>query len=344
MSVISRRQKEVLLSDVQRMINNNNHTAFANHAKIAERITNGDLMFYIDSPKKEFVIKYGSKEIRFNCNDQQMTDLKGIKFDDNSVIKGISDTTTPDSSNIALSTKWGKTHNHDQDYSKKNHNHDQQYAAKNHNHDTEYAAINHTHATEYSPASHTHSISNVQGLQNALNQKANTNHTHFGIETEEDLEKFVNDHWKTPWYEWVFKGIDAVLNIGEVGYLAGLQAQVNALMAAMAGTTGLSTYNTTSQLGTTLLGFSEKMNDIGDTIQAIGNKYEPIKDAATRMNNGLKEGSWKVNEWAHKLDDFLNIGNGNDVMNAVGHTVGGPGIDIATSKLPSCISMMTSLI
>ena len=57
MSVISRRQKEILLSDVQRMINNNNHTAFANHAKIAERITNGDLAFYIDSPKKEFVIK-----------------------------------------------------------------------------------------------------------------------------------------------------------------------------------------------------------------------------------------------------------------------------------------------
>ena len=120
MSVISRRQKEILLSDVQRMINNNNHTAFANHAKIAERITNGDLAFYIDSPKKEFVIKYGNKEIRFNCNDQQMTELKGIKFDDNSVIKGISDSTTSDSSNIALSTKWGKSHNHDNDYSKKN--------------------------------------------------------------------------------------------------------------------------------------------------------------------------------------------------------------------------------
>ena len=168
MSVISRRQKDILLSDVQRMINNNNHTAFANHAKIAERVSNGDLTFYIDSPKKEFVIKYGNKEIRFNCNDQQMSELKSIKFDDNSVIKGISDSTTSDYSNIALSTKWGKTikndfdnHNHDQQYASKNHNHDDKYADKNHNHDSDYAPINHTHATQYSPATHTHSISNI---------------------------------------------------------------------------------------------------------------------------------------------------------------------------------------
>ena len=38
MSIISRRQKELLLNDVARMINNNNHTAFANHAKISESV------------------------------------------------------------------------------------------------------------------------------------------------------------------------------------------------------------------------------------------------------------------------------------------------------------------
>ena len=76
MSILSRRQKNILLSDVQRMINNNNHTAFANQAKIAECVSNGDLKFYIDSPKKEFVIKYGNKEIRFNCNEQQIKELR----------------------------------------------------------------------------------------------------------------------------------------------------------------------------------------------------------------------------------------------------------------------------
>ncbi len=348
MSVISRRQKEVLLSDVQRMINNNNHTAFANHAKIAERITNGDLMFYIDSPKKEFVIKYGSKEIRFNCNDQQMTELKGIKFDDNSIIKGISDTTTPDSSNIALSTKWGKSHKHDDDYSKKNHNHDQQYAAKDHNHDSDYAPINHTHTTEYSPATHTHSISNITNLQNSLDNKANVNHTHFGIETEKDLEKFVNDHYKTPWYEWMFRGLSLIADAGEIGYLAGLQAQVNALMAAMTGTTGLSAYSTTTRLGTTLLGYGTQLQDIGDSIGALGNHFDSLKDITTPINNGLRQGSNYVKTWAHKVDDFLTIGNGNDIMTGlldVGHTVGGTGgLDIATSKLPEAMSILTPLI
>ena len=355
MSVISRRQKEILLSDVQRMINNNNHTAFANHAKIAERVSNGDLTFYIDSPKKEFVIKYGNKEIRFNCNEQQMSELKAIKFDDNSTIKGISDSITSDSSEIALSTKWGKTikndldnHNHDQQYASKNHNHDDQYAAKDHNHDSDYAPINHTHTTDYSPVSHRHSISDVTNLQNTLNTKANTNHTHFGIETEKDLEKFVNDHYKTPWYEWMFRGLGFIADVGEVGYLAGLQAQVNALMASMAGTTGLSAYNTTTRLGTTLLGYGTTIQDIGDSIGALGNHFESLKDVTTPINNGLREGSNYVKNWAHKVDDFLTISNGNDLMTGLldaGHTVGGTGgLDIATSKLPEAMSILTPLI
>ena len=59
MSIISRRQKDALLNDVARMINNNNHTAFANHAKTAESVGNSDLKLFVDAPKKEFVIRYG---------------------------------------------------------------------------------------------------------------------------------------------------------------------------------------------------------------------------------------------------------------------------------------------
>ncbi len=229
-----------------------------------------------------------------------------------------------------------------------NHNHDQQYASKNHNHDSDYAPINHTHATEYSPATHTHSISNITNLQNSLDNKANVNHTHFGIETEEDLEKFVNDHYKTPWYEWMFRGLSLIADVGEIGYLAGLQAQVNALMAAMTGTTGLSAYSTTTRLGTTLLGYGTQLQDIGDSIGALGNHFDSLKDITTPINNGLRQGSNYVKTWAHKVDDFLTIGNGNDIMTGlldVGHTVGGTGgLDIATSKLPEAMSILTPLI
>ena len=91
MSVISRRQRDLLLNDVSRMINNNIHSAFANHAKIAECISNGDLKLYIDSPKKELVLKYGNKNIRFTINEQMINEIVGIVFNDKSILKGISD-------------------------------------------------------------------------------------------------------------------------------------------------------------------------------------------------------------------------------------------------------------
>ena len=348
MSVISRRQKEILLSDVQRMINNNNHTAFANHAKIAERITNGDLAFYIDSPKKEFVIKYGNKEIRFNCNDQQMTELKGIKFDDNSVIKGISDSTTSDSSNIALSTKWGKSHKHDDDYSKKNHNHDSQYAAKNHNHDNDYAPIVHDHPLLAS-ANHTHTISNVQGLQNALNQKANVNHSHFGIETEKDLIEFIQDNYKTTWDK-VFRGLSIASSILDVFTLVGMQSEISALMASVSALTGVSGVGATSGIGTTLFGMKDTMKGLAGAVQGLGDNFESIKGVTDTLAQYINKGAeyvGKAQEWvdgiANKFSSVSDLYQRLPDMMNVGHQVGGPGVDLMTAKLPSALNVVKGL-
>jgi hypothetical protein len=62
-----------------------------------------------------------------------------------------------------------------------NHNHDSDYAAANHNHDSDYAAATHNHDTDYAALSHTHTISNVTGLQAALDGKASSTHNHDGI-------------------------------------------------------------------------------------------------------------------------------------------------------------------
>ena len=51
-------------------------------------------------------------------------------------------------------------------------------------------------------------------------------------ETGSQAKALLNDHYKTPWYEWMFRGLSFIADAGEVGYLAGLQAQVNALMAS----------------------------------------------------------------------------------------------------------------
>jgi len=101
---------------------------------------------------------------------------------------------------LKLDAKADSTHNHDATYAKKshsheiaevdglqaaldnkaasNHNHDSAYADINHNHDTVYADIDHNHDTSYADISHNHSISEVTGLQAALDNKAASNHNH----------------------------------------------------------------------------------------------------------------------------------------------------------------------
>jgi hypothetical protein len=60
-------------------------------------------------------------------------------------------------------------HNHNGVYAVVNHNHDSTYSLLGHNHDTLYAPISHNHAGVYAPVSHSHAISDVTGLQVALN-------------------------------------------------------------------------------------------------------------------------------------------------------------------------------
>ena len=110
--IISRRQRESLLDEVSRMLANKQNVAFANHAKIADRVSNGDLALYMDSAKKEFVMKYGNNNIRFNPKDKSITDLSSILFSDKSTLQGI--TSTPSSNDkIAISAKWAYTHYQD---------------------------------------------------------------------------------------------------------------------------------------------------------------------------------------------------------------------------------------
>ena len=232
MTMISRRQRDLLLNDVSRMINNNIHSAFANHAKIAESISNGDLKLYIDSPKKELVIKYGNKNIRFTITEQMINEIAGIVFNDKSIIKGISDSCLVSSSNIALSTKGASNLKSNIDNkADKNHNHDDKYAAKDHNHDSKYADINHTHngyqpKGNYADANHTHS------------NYADKNHTHWDMpedidDFEEEIKTIVN---RPKWWR-VVKTVASVAGVAsdavQYGVVAALQAEINALYAAM---------------------------------------------------------------------------------------------------------------
>lgn len=62
-------------------------------------------------------------------------------------------------------------HNHDSAYAALAHDHSGTYAPVAHNHDGSYALISHNHDGSYAASSHAHSISDVTGLQSALDGK-----------------------------------------------------------------------------------------------------------------------------------------------------------------------------
>ena len=338
MSVISRRQKELLLNDVYRMINNNNHTAFANHAKIAETVSNGDLKLFIDSPKKEFVIKYGKNEIRINCSDQCIKELKEVCFSNNSKIKGISDDITIPSSTVALSTKGASELLRDLN---KEHNHDDKYASIDHTHDDKYSTIDHIH-NEYSTVGHIHNEYSVLG--HTHNNYASKNHTHWDLpadreDFEEEIKTIVGGSKTWRVFKNIVSGFEIASDVVQYGVIAGLQAQVNALHAAMAANGLIDTAQTTSTLGTALLGYSNKIKSVGDVITKIGKSFESVSGICKKIIGPINEASQTVGKYAKIVDNYVGCKNKVEV---VARIVEKTKIDPKYGKLPKITDALLS--
>jgi hypothetical protein len=78
----------------------------------------------------------------------------------------------------ALDAKAASSHNHDGTYAAAGHNHDGVYSAAGHDHSGSYSALGHNHDAAYAALSHGHAISDVTGLQTALDGKSATSHDH----------------------------------------------------------------------------------------------------------------------------------------------------------------------
>ena len=312
MSIISRRQKDALLNDVARMINNNNHTAFANHAKTAESVGNSDLKLFVDAPKKEFVIRYGKKEMRFNCSEQSIKELNEIVFNDNTKIKGISDTPSS-SSSVAFSAKGAQQLKQSIDnIASKEHNHDDKYAAKEHNHDDKYADKNHTHDNyqpkgNYSEANHNHD-----------SKYADKNHSHYGIDSKDDLKEFINDITKDPWYIKLFKGIEIASDVLQTGFILGLDAQIKAIYAALATNGIVDTAQSMSTLGTVLFGYANKFKSVADTITKVGKIFENVNDVCQTVTKPIQYTAELLEKGAGIVEEFSDVKSAFEFKELVG--------------------------
>ena len=317
MSIISRRQKDALLNDVARMINNNNHTAFANHAKTAESVGNSDLKLFVDAPKKEFVIRYGKKEMRFNCSEQSIKELNEIVFNDNTKIKGISDTPSS-SSSVAFSAKGAQQLKQSIDnIASKEHNHDDKYAAKEHNHDDKYADKNHSHDNyqpkgDYSQANHNHD-----------SKYADKNHSHYGIDSKDDLKEFINDITKDPWYIKLFKGIEIASDVLQTGFILGLDAQIKAIYAALATNGIVDTAQSMSTLGTVLFGYANKFKSVADTITKVGKIFENVNDVCQTVTKPIQYTAELLEKGAGVVEQFNDIKSAYEFKELVGRIQNG---------------------
>ena len=172
---------------------NKNQVTFAQIAKTAESISNGQLKLKLDGGGKVFVFEYLNKHIILDLTSLKLHGLKylnDIVVDDiltkveleevYSILKQVQD---------ELLTKADKDHNHDDRYALKEHghdfnvvhdkltlnvknttltdnlstkyalighNHDDKYSSKTHNHDDKYSSKTHNHDAYYAAKDHTH--------------------------------------------------------------------------------------------------------------------------------------------------------------------------------------------
>ena len=216
--ILSRRQRENLLDEMSRMLANKQTVAFATHSKISEKISNGDLSLYINSPNKEFVIKYSNNTMKLNAKNKTFSELNALIFSNKNKLTGITDT-GQNSSTLSLSAKWAynkdiETMNRMKKYNPKGvsgsgvveiigitdenkysqqhlltyeywkDNQEKQEEEEQQNYDERYAFKEHQHQ-QYADKQHLHE---QYALKTELNTKADLTHIHeqYALKTELD--------------------------------------------------------------------------------------------------------------------------------------------------------------
>ena len=380
--IISRRQRESLLDEMSRMLANKQHVAFANHSKISERVSNGDLNFYINSPQKEFVIKYSNETMRLNAKEKTFSELNALIFSNKSTIKGISDSAKNDST-IALSAKYG----YDKENEKKNifkgYNpktllssgrqvnitgitDENKYATQHlltyeywkdneekckcqeqeeqqENYDQRYALKNHTHEN-YADKEHTHQ--QYIELTTGDNRYAFKNHTHGNFLEKPEIEDLIDKKLEPPWYEKLFSGLEFLVEVGQTGYIAALQAQIDACYGILTANGFVDTMQSASSLigmVSDVIGGLQNFADLADT---IGEWVPQLNGVIQQITGPIREISDVIQSYGEYIDEiFENVGELPDWMERVAHHIDHTGTIeefLKNSKLPDAIDAISN--
>ena len=352
--ILSRRQRESLLDEMSRMLANKQTVAFATHSKISEKISNGDLSLYINSPNKEFVIKYSNNTMKLNAKDKTFSELNALIFSNKNKLTGITDT-GQNSSTLSLSAKWAynkdiETMNRMKKYNPKGvsgsgvvdiigitdenkysqqhlltyeywkDNQEKQEEEEQQNYDERYAFKEHQHQ-QYPTRDE---------LTTLLTTKSDITHDHKDkYLTKDEIVDLIDDETGTPWYEVLFKGLETIHDLGQDGYIYWLQTQINTIYGILEAQGVIVSAGKLSGLGATVTGVGTKLRSAADVFDAIGNKFNKVKGFTDTCSKYLNKGADMLTQFDKIRVEFVkdigaNVENlGNKFVEFInGHHVG----------------------
>ena len=352
--ILSRRQRESLLDEMSRMLANKQTVAFATHSKISEKISNGDLSLYINSPNKEFVIKYSNNTMKLNAKDKTFSELNALIFSNKNKLTGITDT-GQNSSTLSLSAKWAynkdiETMNRMKKYNPKGvsgsgvveiigitdenkysqqhlltyeywkDNQEKQEEEEQQNYDERYAFKEHQHQ-QYPTR---------EELTTLLANKSDITHDHKDkYLTKDEIVDLIDDETGTPWYEVLFKGLETIHDLGQDGYIYWLQTQINTIYGILEAQGVIVSAGKLSGLGATVTGVGTKLRSAADVFDAIGNKFNKVKGFTDTCSKYLNKGADMLTQFDKIRVEFVkdigaNVENlGNKFVEFInGHHVG----------------------
>ena len=352
--ILSRRQRESLLDEMSRMLANKQTVAFATHSKISEKISNGDLSLYINSPNKEFVIKYSNNTMKLNAKNKTFSELNALIFSNKNKLTGITDT-GQNSSTLSLSAKWAynkdiETMNRMKKYNPKGvsgsgvveiigitdenkysqqhlltyeywkDNQEKQEEEEQQNYDERYAFKEHQHQ-QYPTRDE---------LTTLLTTKSDITHDHKDkYLTRDEIVDLIDDETGTPWYEVLFKGLETIHDLGQDGYIYWLQTQINTIYGILEAQGVIVSAGKLSGLGATVTGVGTKLRSAADVFDAIGNKFNKVKGFTDTCSKYLNKGADMLTQFDKIRVEFVkdigaNVENlGNKFVEFInGHHVG----------------------
>ena len=155
---------------------------------------------------------------------------------------------------------------------------------------------------------------------------------------EEEINTIVNGSKAWRVIKGIFKGVEVASDVVQYGLIAGMQTQITSLYTAMASNGLIDVAQTTTTLGTSLIGISDKINSVGSFANKIGQTFESVAEPCKKISNALNTASETVGKYGRIVDNLGNCDGLQGMKDMVAR--GANGADISQIALPRAADVL----